>query len=64
MVLQAGESQLEGLQMVLKDARLHAAGLEADKHRLEHALQKTQQALAEVACSLHCSPLLPQTSSV
>ena len=50
--LQSGGSQLESLQLLLTDARQHAADLQADKARLQQAQAKLQQAFAQVSALL------------
>ena len=52
VALQSGGSQLESLQLLLTDARQHAADLQTDKAHLQQAQTKLQQALAHVSAFL------------
>ena len=46
--MQSGNSQLESLQLVVRDARQHAADLQADNDLLQQTQQTLQTALAQV----------------
>ncbi|KAA6430051.1 MAG: hypothetical protein FRX49_00482 [Trebouxia sp. A1-2] len=43
--LQSGGSQLESMQVLLRDARQHAADLQTDKQQLQHMQNRLKQAL-------------------
>ena len=47
--MQSGGSQLESMQLLLRDARQHAADLQADVAHLQQTQHTLQQALAEVS---------------
>lgn len=47
--VQSGGSQLESMQLLLTDARQHAADLQADNSHLQHTQDSLQKALAQ-AC--------------
>lgn len=53
--MQSGGSQVQSMQLLLKEARQHAAELQTDKHQLEHSQQNLQHALAQVSHVLPCS---------
>lgn len=50
--VQSGGSQLESLQVLLRDARQHAADLQTDKHQLQHMQNRLKQALVKVMLHL------------
>lgn len=47
-VVQSGGSQLESMQVLLRDARQHAADLQTDKQQLQHMQNRLKQALLKV----------------
>ena len=62
-VVQSGGSQLESVQVLLRDARQHAADLQTDKQQLQHMQNRLKQALVKVTlhisahiCLSVCSP--------
>lgn len=46
--MQSGGSQLESSQVLLRDARQHGAGLQADKQQLEGMQRRLKRALVKV----------------
>jgi len=50
-IMQSGGSQLESMQLLLRDARQHAADLQKDKQALQQTQQRLQHALAQVGCT-------------
>ncbi len=51
-VVQSGGSQLESMQVLLRDARQHAADLQTDKQQLQHMQNRLKQALVKVMLHL------------
>ncbi|DBB07098.1 TPA: hypothetical protein ACH3X1_011679 [Trebouxia sp. C0004] len=47
--LQSGGSQLESMQVLLRDARQHASGLQTDKQQLQHMQNRLKQALVKAS---------------
>ena len=47
-VVQSGGSQLESMQVLLRDARQHAADLQTDKQQLQHMQNRLKHALVKV----------------
>ena len=50
--VQSGGSQLESVQVLLRDARQHAADLQTDKQQLQHMQNRLKQALVKVTLDL------------
>ncbi len=50
--MQSGGSKLESMQVLLRDARQHAADLQTDKQQLQHMQNRLKQALVKVMLHL------------
>ena len=56
--MQSGGSQLESLQVLLREARQHAAGLQGEQQQLEHMQRRLKQALIKVTPPCVCLSVL------